>query len=162
MTQSAEQVLAVARLREAVMMWVSDFDGSEPVIDASCHALVVGVDSPALRELAGLPRSIEWLNNDHTIRATFDELGLDVPDPDNVDVRLEVLAVLAARCLSDQISTEDLLEWSSQNLDWEASPHADRLYKIWSEWEGLHEEGWKDSATREAAWNFLRDHPPSY
>lgn len=69
---SAEQ-----RLYEAVVRWVPDTGyGVSDMIDAACQALIDGLDSPSLRELAGAsPRDSSWDVRELASRA-LDELRI--------------------------------------------------------------------------------------
>lgn len=65
------------RLSEAVGQWDANIAGSPAaVIRAACDALVAGLDSPALRDLAGLPASSRRTDVDEIIAAMLDELGI--------------------------------------------------------------------------------------
>lgn len=72
---SAEQ-----RLYDAVARWVPDMGyGMSDVIDAACLALIDGLDSPTLRELAGAsPRDSSWDVRELASR-TLDELRIPLP-----------------------------------------------------------------------------------
>jgi hypothetical protein len=71
---------AEQRLYDAVVRWVPDTGyGMSDVIDAACQALIDGLDSPTLRELAGAsPRDSSWDVRELASRA-LDELR--VPQP---------------------------------------------------------------------------------
>lgn len=64
----------------ALARWAwQDYTHGQDVVDAACDALVAGLDSPALRDLAGLyrdaPREVVQLTVDDVV----EELGLDLP-----------------------------------------------------------------------------------
>ncbi|MCT2586718.1 hypothetical protein [Actinophytocola gossypii] len=74
MTESPEQ-----RLYEAATRWDADWGHQADLIDAACAALVDGVDSPTLRELAGASaRDYRW-DVQELVARTFEEL--DIPAP---------------------------------------------------------------------------------
>lgn len=65
------------RLVEAVSRWETN-SSSDPstIIGAACDALIAGLDSPALRELAGLPVDSRRGDVDSLVADSLDELGL--------------------------------------------------------------------------------------
>lgn len=68
---------AVGRLSDAVALWRVDAGPASDVIDAAVECLVADVDSPALRELAGVsPRESRFIL-DPLIDQALDELGAD-------------------------------------------------------------------------------------
>jgi hypothetical protein len=71
---------AEQRLHDAVARWVPDTGyGMSDMIDAACQALLDGLDSPALRELAGAsPRDSSWDVRELAGR-TLEELGIPQP-----------------------------------------------------------------------------------
>jgi len=71
---------AEQRLYDAAARWVPDMGyGMSDMIDAACHALIDGLDSPALRELAGAsPRDSSWDIRELAGRA-LDELRIPQP-----------------------------------------------------------------------------------
>ncbi|MCL3836333.1 hypothetical protein [Aeromicrobium duanguangcaii] len=65
---------------EAVGRWDASAHASpSTVIQAACEALVAGLDSGALRELAGLPSDSRRAEVDALIAATLDELSIPRP-----------------------------------------------------------------------------------
>jgi hypothetical protein len=68
---------AEQRLYDAVTQWDSGTGfGSSDVIDAACQALVDGLDSPTLRELAGASPRDRWADVRELFDRTLDELGI--------------------------------------------------------------------------------------
>lgn len=71
---------AAQRLYDAASQWHANPDsGPAAVIDAACQALVDGLDSPALRELAGAAPTDRHGEVSPLVDRTLDELGLPPP-----------------------------------------------------------------------------------
>jgi hypothetical protein len=71
---------AAQRLYDAASQWQANPDGGPAaVIDAACQALVDGLDSPALRELAGAAPTDRHGEVSPLVDLTLDELGLPPP-----------------------------------------------------------------------------------
>jgi hypothetical protein len=85
---------AAAELLVVAGFWLDAFDRDRRrLVDAAVAALVAGLDSPALRELAGLYGDEEWSAVDALVLAAAHELGLPRPSMATA-VRLE----LVGRC----------------------------------------------------------------
>lgn len=137
----------------------------EPVGDdlpmAAAHALARGVDSPSLRELAGLPKGQPRESVD-LFRQAMDELGSPVPDEG--DARLHLMRQAAADIVAGEGDAEDLAyEIYCQAVESqlpELRPVADRFLELYAGWGPAYDQTEKAiAATRAAAQSFLRDHP---
>lgn len=95
----------------AAGFWLDAFDRDRRrLIDAAVGVLVADLDSPALRELAGLYGDEEWELVDRLVRAAASELGLPRPSASRA-VRIE----LARRCreiLAGRASARTLAVWA--------------------------------------------------
>lgn len=99
-------------LQNAVTMWAVGFDGSASSVLAAANALADGFDSPALREMAGLPLETSWWVSEDLVREAFAELDLDFPDASSPATKLVALRVMCQRFLEAEIGAEQLTEWA--------------------------------------------------
>lgn len=106
-------VLATENLAIAAGTWLNappgDRDGTVAV---ATDALVIGLDTPALRQLAGLDRDAEWSEIQDLLSAVAAELGLVEPTLEGA-----VRAVLARRCrgvLDGAAEVRDLVYWAGE------------------------------------------------
>lgn len=112
---------------DAVSLWRLEPSRLGEVIDAATDALVAGLDSPSLRELAGAsPRESRFVL-DPLIRATIDELGLVAVR----DLTLQKAALLAMlrRLRAGRVSPREVAAWAHQCIghdgDEECQPFVD-------------------------------------
>ena len=66
-------------LQVAAWQWIVGIQPAERLPDVATDALVEGLDSPSLRELAGASGDDYWLIKG-LFERTINELGLDLPD----------------------------------------------------------------------------------
>lgn len=80
---SPAENLPIEELADAIALWSFDPDGrGQQIVDAAVDALVGGVDSPTLRELAGVPGSESRSVLAELVAQTCAELGISYsPDP---------------------------------------------------------------------------------
>ncbi|MEV4519869.1 hypothetical protein AB0J77_06525 [Micromonospora tulbaghiae] len=137
----------------------------EPVGDdlpmAAAHALTRGVDSPGLRELAGLSKGQSREAVD-LFRQAMDELGS--PMPDERGARLHLMRQAAADIVAGDGDAEDL----AYEIYWHAAysqlpelrPVADRFLELYAGWGPAFDQTEEAiAAAKVAALSFLRDHP---
>jgi hypothetical protein len=104
------------RLREAVSWFLVTGQDASEITLAAAHALVEGLDSPALRELAGLERGSSRAELRVASVAAFDELHLRYPDLDTEHGQLFALSVLCRRYLDGVLSHRELTSWAHANI----------------------------------------------
>ncbi|MFI1466303.1 hypothetical protein [Streptomyces wuyuanensis] len=78
------------RLQDSAWQYVAEVIHTEDLPMLAAHSLVDGHDSPALRELAGLPRTGHADLVRELYLQALDELGVPVPDEDTAGRRLLV------------------------------------------------------------------------
>jgi hypothetical protein len=106
---------AKASLSDEVSLWrVAEGTGIAGVIDAATNCLVAGLDSPALRVLAGTPASESSFAVEPVIVETLDELGL--MDVDGSDAEVGALRAMCRRFLAGNISARELTSWAHGNI----------------------------------------------
>ncbi|MEU6702135.1 hypothetical protein [Streptomyces wuyuanensis] len=94
------------RLQDSAWQYVAEVIRTEDLPMLAAHSLVEGHDSPALRELAGLPcRGHAELVRELYFRA-LDELGVPVPDEETAGRRL--LVGLAFGLVQGELSPGDV------------------------------------------------------
>ncbi|MFJ9179413.1 hypothetical protein [Streptomyces sp. NPDC102360] len=104
-------------LEAAAWLYQADQVCLEDLPMTAAHALAMGVDTPTLCELAGLPRRAD----PQDIRATFEqalaELGLALPD--HHLAQRYALSRLATRFISGEATLGDLVsdEWSELEIE---------------------------------------------
>ncbi len=102
-------------LLDALVIWAwKDHTQGQDVVEAACEALVAGLDSPALRDLAGLypdtPNELLRLVAEDVVA----ELGLDLPVGDDA-LNLYVLRTQARKVLDGRTTPRELTEWAFSN-----------------------------------------------
>jgi hypothetical protein len=154
-------------LAATVAVWLarrrlSAYLPADVVIDAATQALVEGLDSPTLRELAGLsPHESEWvvepLAND-----VVEELDLPRPDEDGVVIAVFVLQAL--RLEAGECTPRDLTAWSHDVVDHDGPEVLQDFVEADDEYDDLEIGGRPtremDERVRRLAQELLADPPP--
>lgn len=113
------------------------------LVAAATDALVLGIDTPALRELAGLYPHAVSSEIDDLVRQGAAELGLPVPTWE-VAVRKEILK-RARQVLTGQVAPPTLTSWAHRYIGhdrpsgWEALVRLDDEYGMLEEVRGYYE-----------------------
>ena len=94
------------RLQYSAWQYVAEVLPSEELPILAAHALVDGRDSPALRELAGLPRRSDSAEVRELYVAALRELGITLPDEETAGRCL--LVRLAFRLANGELSPKDV------------------------------------------------------
>lgn len=105
---------ATALLVDAVHIWRVTPGSVGEVIDAATECLVVGVDSPLLRELAGVSPNGSPFALKQLIEDTMDELGLGGAMA--VEPERGALVAMARRFQTGTISASELVRWAHTNI----------------------------------------------
>ncbi|MCL7428863.1 hypothetical protein [Streptomyces sp. YS415] len=111
----------------------------------AAHALVDGHDSPALRELAGLPRRSDASEIRELYVQAMHELGVPLPDEETAGRRL--LVGLAGGLVHAELSPKGVVDRLSRALA-ARTPEETRFLSVaaqYSEWMGADEVlGWEN------------------
>lgn len=107
-------------LADAVVLWRLPGTASAVVIDAATQALVDGLDSPALRQLAGEPAGASWFDLAPLVERVVEELGL--ADLLTASPERAALTVMVRRFRAGALSAHDLVCWAHQNIGHEGPP----------------------------------------
>lgn len=100
-------------LSDAVALWaVGPTSGAQDVIAAAVDALVAGVDSPSLRELAGLSAKDDYWTLRPLVEATLDELDISHPGPDSDETQVAAARVMCRRLLRGDLTAREFVIWA--------------------------------------------------
>ncbi|WP_019136017.1 hypothetical protein [Cellulomonas massiliensis] len=138
--------------------WVARGDAAGDVVDAATAALVAGLDSPALRELAGMPRRSPRSELLPVVEAAVDELGLRATSG---GAEVAAMAVMARRFLTGTLDRRSLLLWAAEHIGEEGDVSCDGFVEL-AELEGGDQEAseaQRDEWAREEAEAFLAGAP---
>lgn len=122
---------------EALVLWTwKDHVHGQDVVDAACTALVAGLDSPALRDLAGLypdtPQDVLRL----AVEDVVAELRITLPVGDDALSRF-VLRQQARALLDGRITPRALTEWAYSTGSMRGSEGYSRLVGALWEYEEI-------------------------
>jgi hypothetical protein len=135
------------RLQRSAWRYVAEVLPPEELPMLAAHALVDGRDSPALRELAGLPRRSDETEIRELYVQALHELGIPLPDEETAGRRLLVSLAKA------ELSPEDVADRLSMTVA-ARTPEETRFLSIaaeYSEWMGADELPEWQSGLRTAA-----------
>ncbi|MFI5966560.1 hypothetical protein ACIA8J_30930 [Streptomyces asoensis] len=139
------------RLQQSTWRYVAEVLPPEELPMLAAHALVDGRDSPALRELAGLPRG----SDPHEIRERYvralHELGIPLPDEETAGRRL--LVDLATALTKGELSPVEVAGRLSMTLA-ARTPQETRFLSVaahYSRWMPPHELPQWETALHTAA-----------
>lgn len=99
---------------------VGDRTGAE-LTHAAANALVSGLDSPALRELAGLPAASSWDELSPVAERAFSELGLVFPEWQSDEGKRGALRVLASKYRRGDLPARELTSWAHSTIGHQAA-----------------------------------------
>ena len=119
-----EEPDARTRLCEAAAMWAlspATTNATSDTILAACDLLAEGVDSPGLRELAGLPFDVSWLDSRELVETVFLELSLESADQESDLAELLALSFCCRAFLRGEISDRELARWAYWTIGYEGS-----------------------------------------
>ncbi len=104
-------------LHDAIVLWAFTPEiGPGAVVFAAADALADGMDSPSLRELAGLsPRELEWIVRP-IVQATVEELGLSVPEVGTDTLEVAAAEAMSRRLLDGRLTARDFALWAHRTI----------------------------------------------
>lgn len=106
---------AVTYLLDAAGLWLvtPTRDTERKLVFAAAEALVAGVDTPGLREVAAVSvRSPVPPTFARTVEDAFGELGIDLPGRGSEQAEALALAAMCRRLLGGSLATRDLTGWA--------------------------------------------------
>jgi hypothetical protein len=104
------------RLREDAVLWTVGEVTTRELVLSACDALVDGLDSQALRLLAGASESTSAFDIDDLLRALAPELGYGAISHGSVEGRIEAARVFAARCVRGELPPRELAGWMHERI----------------------------------------------
>lgn len=108
MTDNAEIDSARRSLVDRTARWACGFINASEVVDAATDALILGLDSPTLRVLAGVPAAQATIEVPDLVERAMDELELPYFGPGHPTNRLIAAAALAAEHVHGTLTARDL------------------------------------------------------
>lgn len=105
---------AIEELADAIALWNFHPDGrGQEIVDAAVDALVGGIDSPTLRELAGVPGNESRFVLVELVAQTGAELGIEYsPDPSGS----MAFRVMARRTIAGRLTAAELTSWVTRYI----------------------------------------------
>ncbi|MFJ4467255.1 hypothetical protein ACIP2X_06985 [Streptomyces sp. NPDC089424] len=99
---------ATADLQDLAVLWSTGEAQAHDVVEAACAALVAGLDSPALRILAGYTRAEAAYEVPDLLPVALDELGLVFYPRDSEAGREAAVRALAHQMLAGRLTPREL------------------------------------------------------
>jgi hypothetical protein len=103
---------AIRALTLAVAAWQVGANGPSVLVDRAVDALVSGLDTPGLRDLAGRAGDENWFEMRDLLEATFRELGAELPQTESEVSKLLALQFMCEQFISRTIDARQLGEWA--------------------------------------------------
>ncbi|MCB2411690.1 hypothetical protein LGT39_02360 [Demequina sp. TTPB684] len=127
MTESTE----TSALFDAVALWeVRESSGAAAVISAAVNAVVAGVDSPSLFEVAGFTGKESYWTIRPVVEATFEELNIPYPGPDRDEMQIAATRVMGKRLLDGELSARDLCAWAHSTIGHDGAARLQPLVEL--------------------------------
>jgi hypothetical protein len=111
-------------------MWQIGSINSPVVIDRAVDALVAGLDTPGLRDLAGRSSDENWFEMRELIDETFAELGAPLPQIGTDAPMLLALQFMCERFVAGQITARELAKWAHAHFGHEGPSRAQDLVEL--------------------------------
>ncbi|MGH3296201.1 MAG: hypothetical protein ACRDP7_30830 [Trebonia sp.] len=105
---------AVGRLSDAVALWRVGAAQASDVVNAAVECLVADVDSPTLRELAGVSPRESRFTLDPLVDQTLDELGADRLT--DADLQRAALTAVLRRYQHGELTAAEAAQWAHQYI----------------------------------------------
>ena len=101
----------VERLAEDVALWSMGEIMTADIVEHACDALVGGLDSQALRELAGASPTTFSVDIEKLLRQLAEDFGFPFYERRGEAGRLAVARVLARRCVAGELPPREFVQW---------------------------------------------------
>jgi len=119
----------------------------EAVVREAAQALAAGFDSPALRELAGMPRGSNWSDLRAVLERTMGELGVSF-DLEPETAQILALRYVCRRHLAGDITMREAARWAHTYVGHEGAEIAQDLVMLDDDLEIGHIRAHEESLTR--------------
>ena len=143
-------------LFDAVALWeVRSTFGAGEVISAAVDALVAGIDSPSLRELAGVSAEEDYWTLRPLVEGTLDELDISYPGPGTDEIQVAAARAMCKRLLKGSLPPREFAAWAHSTIGHEGAARLqplvelDDVYDV-SEYTGDNLQDLDDAARSEA------------
>ena len=148
----------------AVALWeVRTTFGPGEVIAAATDALVAGVDSPTLRELAGASARDDYWTLRPMVEGAFEELSIPLPAPGTDEIQIAATRVMAKRVINGGLNPFEFARWAHATIGHEGAPQLQPLVDLDDAWDVTEYTGDTpsdlDEAARSMALNLLAGEP---
>lgn len=129
----------IAALRDAAGLWLAvprDRSYAEALIMAAAHALASGVDTPSLRELAGLStRAILPWSFPEVVRSLSVELELSLPEPKSDAAQGLALRSLCRQSIDGSLAPRAVAGWAHRYVGHEGPAELQDLVELDDEYD---------------------------
>jgi hypothetical protein len=115
-------------LRDAVALWeVRTTFGPDALIAAAGDALVAGVDSPTLRELAGASARDDYWTLRPLVEGALEELSIPLPAPGSDEIQIAATRVMAKRVINGALTPSEFARWAHGTIGHQGAPELQPL-----------------------------------
>jgi hypothetical protein len=122
-------------LGDAVALWeVRTTFGPEEVIAAATDALVIGVDSPTLRELAGASARDDYWTLRPLVDGALKELSIPLPAPGTDEIQIAATRVMAKRVINRGLTPSEFARWAHATIGHEGAHQLQPLVDLHDAW----------------------------
>ena len=128
---------ALQEMREAVAYWSVGERSNQDVIETACEALVAGLDTQGLRELAGVFHADADWQVRLLLPVALDELGLQFFDQGSLDGQVAALRVMASYCVAGTMAPRALAAWAHHWFRHGENPKIERFLAFDDEYDVL-------------------------
>jgi hypothetical protein len=126
--------IAADDLKDLAVLWAVGEVRAHDVVEAACAALVAGLDSPALRMLAGCTRAEAEYDVPDLLPVVLDELGLVFHPRDSEAGQGAAVRALAHQMLAGRLTPRELASRVHQRFGHQL-PLAERLAELDDEYD---------------------------
>lgn len=114
-------------MQAGAALWSIGDWSNEDVVEAACRALVAGLDSPTLRQLAGVFHDDAHWEVRLLLPAALEELGLNFYEPESPEGKVAALGVMARYCVSGTMSPRQLAQWAHRAIGHGQQPEIEQF-----------------------------------
>jgi hypothetical protein len=154
------------RLREDAALWTVGEVSTGELVLCACDALVDGLDSEALRTLAGANEATSAFDIDDLLRSVAHDFGFEYSPHGTEPARLAAACVFASRCTRGELMPRELARWMHERIGHgHTDPRVEDLVSLNDQYNILEYTGQSaadiDAAVTEAARRLLDSMTPA-
>ena len=105
-----------AQLQEDAILWAVGEVTTDELVRTACDALIAGLDTQALRELAGSNGATSHFDIDDLLRSLAEDIGLEFWSHGSEGGRLAAALVFASRCVAGGMEPRQLAGWMHERI----------------------------------------------